>query len=36
MDYGFPLMTDVNTLKDVIAPPTIMNKVLTTVTGVSK
>ncbi|KXN67563.1 AP-3 complex subunit MU-1 [Conidiobolus coronatus NRRL 28638] len=35
MDYGFPLMTDVNTLKDVIAPPTIMNKVLTTVTGVS-
>lgn len=31
MDYGYPLTTEPNTLKDIIPPPTIMNKVMTTV-----
>ncbi|KAJ9060722.1 hypothetical protein DSO57_1027936 [Entomophthora muscae] len=36
IDYGFPLMTDPNTLKDVVAPPTIMNTVISQVTGISR
>ena len=31
MDYGYPLTTEPNTLKDIIMPPTIMNRVMTTV-----
>ncbi|KAI9029055.1 Mu homology domain-containing protein [Phycomyces nitens] len=31
MDYGYPLTTEPNALKEIIMPPTIMNKVMTTV-----
>ncbi|CEI94906.1 hypothetical protein G6F70_004747 [Rhizopus microsporus] len=31
MDYGYPLTTEPNALKEIIMPPTIMNKVITTV-----
>lgn len=36
VDYGFPLITDSNTLKDVVAPATIIGNVITQVTGVSR
>ncbi|ORX59464.1 clathrin adaptor, mu subunit [Hesseltinella vesiculosa] len=31
MDYGYPLTTEPNALKEIIMPPTIINKVMTTV-----
>ncbi|KAI9311783.1 Mu homology domain-containing protein [Dichotomocladium elegans] len=31
MDYGYPLTTEPNTLKDIIMPPTILNRVINTV-----
>ncbi|KAI8887102.1 clathrin adaptor, mu subunit [Backusella circina FSU 941] len=31
MDYGYPLTTEPNALKEIIMPPTIMNKMITTV-----
>ncbi|CAO0792746.1 unnamed protein product [Mucor circinelloides] len=31
MDYGYPLTTEPNALKEIIMPPTIMNKMMTTV-----
>ncbi|KAG0169220.1 AP-3 complex subunit mu-2 [Apophysomyces sp. BC1015] len=31
MDYGYPLTTEPNALKEIIMPPTILNKVMTTV-----
>ncbi|KAI8647861.1 AP-3 complex subunit MU-1 [Parasitella parasitica] len=31
MDYGYPLTTEPNALKELIMPPTIMNKMMTTV-----
>lgn len=36
VDFGFPLMTDVSTLKNFVAPPNILNKVMSQVTGVSR
>ncbi|CAN6468939.1 unnamed protein product [Victoria cruziana] len=35
MDNGFPLTTEPNILKEVIAPPNLVNKVLNVVTGTS-
>ncbi|KAG9306556.1 hypothetical protein G9A89_004753 [Geosiphon pyriformis] len=35
MDYGYPLTTEPNALKDMIVPPTIMNKVISQVAGVT-
>ncbi|KAI7862772.1 CBN-APM-3 protein [Spinellus fusiger] len=31
LDYGYPLTTEPNALKEIIMPPTILNKVMTTV-----
>ncbi|KAI8076765.1 Mu homology domain-containing protein [Halteromyces radiatus] len=31
MDYGYPLTTEPNALKEIIMPPTMINKVMTTV-----
>ncbi|CAO3614110.1 unnamed protein product [Cunninghamella blakesleeana] len=31
MDYGYPLTTEPNALKEIIMPPTMINKVITTV-----
>lgn len=31
MDYGYPLTTEPNALKEIIMPPTIMNRMMTTV-----
>ncbi|KAG0750595.1 hypothetical protein G6F57_000571 [Rhizopus arrhizus] len=31
IDYGYPLTTEPNALKEIIMPPTIMNKMMTTV-----
>ncbi|KAH7295435.1 hypothetical protein KP509_27G047200 [Ceratopteris richardii] len=33
MDNGFPLTTEINTLKDMIAPPNIVSRMLSVVTG---
>jgi AP-3 complex subunit mu len=33
MDNGFPLITEPNILKEMIAPPNIVNKMLNVVTG---
>lgn len=33
MDNGFPLTTEPNVLKDIVAPPNLVTKVLTAVTG---
>jgi AP-3 complex subunit mu len=33
MDNGFPLTTEPNLLKDIVAPPNLVAKVLTAVTG---
>lgn len=35
MDNGFPLTTEPNILKEMIAPPNIVSKVLSVVTGKS-
>jgi AP-3 complex subunit mu len=35
MDYGYPLTTEPNALKQIILPPTIMNKVMNTVVAAS-
>ncbi|KAM3586183.1 hypothetical protein VKS41_002711 [Umbelopsis sp. WA50703] len=35
MDYGYPLTTEPNALKQIILPPTIMNKVMNTVAAAS-
>jgi AP-3 complex subunit mu len=35
MDNGFPLTTEPNILKEMIAPPNIVNKMLNVVTGKS-
>uniref|UniRef100_A0A0A9EB66 Pco126957 n=1 Tax=Arundo donax TaxID=35708 RepID=A0A0A9EB66_ARUDO len=35
MDNGFPLTTEANILKEMIAPPNIVNKMLNIVTGKS-
>ncbi|KAI9294317.1 adaptor-related protein complex 3 mu 1 subunit-like protein [Neoconidiobolus thromboides FSU 785] len=35
IDYGFPLITDSNNLRGIITPPTMINKVISKVTGVS-
>ncbi|CAG8496736.1 5007_t:CDS:10 [Ambispora leptoticha] len=35
MDYGYPLTTEPNALKEMIVPPTIMNKVISQVAGVT-
>jgi len=35
MDNGFPLTTEPSILKEMIAPPTVLNRVVTTVTGTS-
>jgi AP-3 complex subunit mu len=31
MDYGYPLTTEPNALKEIIMPPTMINKVMNTV-----
>ncbi|CAG8566061.1 9820_t:CDS:10 [Ambispora gerdemannii] len=35
MDYGYPLTTEPNALKEMIVPPTIINKVISQVAGVT-
>ncbi|KAI8350120.1 AP-3 complex subunit MU-1 [Blakeslea trispora] len=35
MDYGYPLTTEPNALKEIIVPPTIINKMMTTVGAVA-
>jgi len=36
MDNGFPLTTEPSILKEMIPPPTVLNRVVTTVTGTSR